>query len=172
MFGISPLGWVHTLGSLPALPIALLMLFRYGRIVPRSGLGKAYGAFMLLGVVTVYPLAHSSTSVGLATLTLVLLIVGFTVGRLGALGRACVYIETISLTLTVFLLLVPTVTEIFRRVPEGHPIAADLGAPILKAAHLTLLVGLVVVLVAQIRAMRHRPAAISPAGARGLSRPE
>src|SRR4051812_31859661 len=100
MFGISPLGWIHTLGSLPALPIALLMLFRYGGIQPRSGLGKAYGAFMLLGVITVYPLAHSSTSVGLATVTLVLLVVGFTVGWLPALGRAGVYIETISLTLT------------------------------------------------------------------------
>jgi len=125
---------------------------------------------MLLGVITVYPLAHSSTSVGLATVTLVLLVVGFTVGWLPALGRAGVYIETISLTLTVFLLLVPTVTEIFRRVPEGHPIAADLGAPILKAAHLTLLVGLVLVLVAQVRAIRRRPAVVSPAGVRELSR--
>ena len=57
MFGISPLGWLHTLGSLPALPLALVMLYRHGRIDPRSALGKAYGGFMVLGAVTVYPIA-------------------------------------------------------------------------------------------------------------------
>jgi hypothetical protein len=37
MFGISPLGWLHTLGSLPAIPLAIYMFARYGRIVPRTG---------------------------------------------------------------------------------------------------------------------------------------
>jgi hypothetical protein len=32
MFGISSLGWVHTIGSLPAIPLAIYMLARYGRI--------------------------------------------------------------------------------------------------------------------------------------------
>lgn len=156
MFGISPLGWVHALGSLPALPLALTLLFRHGRIDPRSGLGKAYGGFMVLGAATVFPLAHSSTSVGLATATLVLLALGFSVGRIAALGRAAAYIETIALSLTVFLLLVPTVTEVLRRVPEGHPIAPDLGSPILKSAHLALVVGLVIGLIAQLRALKRQ----------------
>ena len=30
MFGISPLGWIHTLGSLPAIPMAVYMFARYG----------------------------------------------------------------------------------------------------------------------------------------------
>src|SRR5436190_23605289 len=42
MFGISPLGWVHTLGSLPAVPVAIYMFARYGRIVPRSTAGAIY----------------------------------------------------------------------------------------------------------------------------------
>lgn len=39
MFGISTLGWVHTLGSLPAIPLAIYMFARQGRIVPRSSPG-------------------------------------------------------------------------------------------------------------------------------------
>jgi len=156
MSGISPLGWVHTLGSLPALPLALIMVFRSGRIEPRSPAGKAYLAFMLIGTITVYPLAHAQAGVMLATTTLGLLIVGFAVGHWRALGRAAVYIETIALSLTVFLLLLPTVTEILRRLPAGHPIAASLESPILRAVHLALLAGLVVGLVVQVRALRRR----------------
>jgi len=156
MFGISPLGWVHTLGSLPAIPLALAMVMRSGRIEPRSTAGKAYLVFMLIGALTVYPLAHAQAGVILATTTLVLLIVGFSIGHVRALGRAAVYLETIALSLTVFLLLVPTVTEILRRVPDGHPIAASLEAPILRAAHLALVAGLVVALVAQVRGLRRR----------------
>jgi hypothetical protein len=132
------------------------MLFRHGRIDPRSGLGKAYGGFMTLGAVTVFPLAHAGVSVGLATATLVLLAVGFSAGGIAALGRAGAYLETIALSLTVFLLLVPTVTEVLRRVPDGHPIVTDLGSPILKSAHLALVLGLVAGLVAQIRSLRRR----------------
>jgi hypothetical protein len=42
MFGISALGWVHTLGSLPAIPAAIYMFARHGRIVPRSRPGMLY----------------------------------------------------------------------------------------------------------------------------------
>ncbi len=47
MFGISPLGWVHTLGSLPAIPVAVYMFARHGRIVPRSKAGAVYFVYSL-----------------------------------------------------------------------------------------------------------------------------
>jgi hypothetical protein len=157
MFGISPLGWVHTLGSLPALPLALAMVVRYGRIEPRSWLGRAYLAVMVLGAVTVYPLAHARAGVILASVTLGLLLVGYAARAGRAPGRGALYVETIALSLTVFLLLLPTVTEVLRRVPDGHPIVTDLASPILRAAHLTLVVGLVVGLVVQVRRLRRTP---------------
>ncbi|WP_439863486.1 hypothetical protein [Pseudomonas antarctica] len=40
MLGISALGWLRTLGSLPAIPLAAYMFIRYGRIVPRSTPGR------------------------------------------------------------------------------------------------------------------------------------
>ncbi len=53
MFGISPLGWLHTLGSLPAIPVAVYMFARYGRIAPRSTAGAVYFVSMLIGAVSV-----------------------------------------------------------------------------------------------------------------------
>jgi hypothetical protein len=59
MFGISPLGWVHTLGSLPAIPLAIYMFARHGRIVPRSVPGALYFVSMLIGATTVFLVAVS-----------------------------------------------------------------------------------------------------------------
>lgn len=154
MFGISPLGWVHTLGSLPAIPLAIWMLARHGRIVPRSTAGAAYFISMLIGGLTVFLVAKQPASNVAAAVTLVLLVAGFTVGRLSGLGRAARYLETILLTVTVFLLLVPSVSETLRRVPEGNPIAAAPGSPILLGALGTLFAMLIVALVAQVIYLR------------------
>ena len=121
MFGISPLGWVHTLGSLPALPLALYMFARHGRIVPRSRAGTIYFVSMLIGAGTVFLVAHQTASYGIGVATLLLLLAGYGAGLTTRLGRAGIFIETISLTLTAFLLMVPTVSETLRRVPDGNP---------------------------------------------------
>jgi len=150
MFGISPLGWVHTLGSLPAIPAAVYMFARHGRIVPRSVAGAIYFVCMLIGAATVFLVAHQPVSYGIGVATLVFLLVGYGVGRLPQLGRAAKYLETILLTLTTFLLMVPTVTETLRRVPDGHPFVTDMKAPLLLGAQGSLLVLLIVGLSAQI----------------------
>ncbi|RJE85939.1 hypothetical protein [Paracoccus onubensis] len=154
MFGITPLGWLHTLGSLPAIPLAIYMLARHGRIVPQSNAGKLYFIFMLIGGLTVFLVAKQPVSNGIATVTLILLFAGYGVGRIAGLGRAARYFETILLTVTVFLLLVPSVSETLRRVPDGNPIAADPGSPILLGALGTLFVMLILGLVGQIIYLR------------------
>lgn len=75
MFGISPLGWVHTLGSLPAIPLALYMLMRYGRIVPRSTPGAIYLITMLIGSLTIFLVAKQPASNGIGIATIALLLV-------------------------------------------------------------------------------------------------
>lgn len=156
MFGISPLGWVHTLGSLPAIPLAVWMFAQHGRIVPRSPAGIAYLVSMVIGAASVFLIAHQPVSYGIAVATLVLLAIGYGVGRLPRPGGAKAYVETISLTLTAFLLMVPTVTETLRRVPDGHPLVTDLNSPLLLGAQATLLALLVVGLTAQIVVLRAR----------------
>jgi hypothetical protein len=156
MFGISPLGWVHTLSSLPAIPVAIYMLARYGRIVPRSRPGVVYFISLLIGAITVFPIAHQSASYGIGAATILLLLAGFGIGRISRFGRAGKYLETIILSLTVFLLMVPTVSETLRRVPNGRPIVTDLNSPILLGSQAILFVMLIVGLTAQIIHLRRQ----------------
>jgi hypothetical protein len=161
MFGISSLGWVHTLGSLPAIPAAAYMFARHGRIVPPSAAGAAYFVSMLIGAATVFLVAHQPISYGIGAATILLLLIGYGVGRLPSLGRLGRYVETICLSLTVFLLMVPTVSEILRRVPDGHPFVTDLKSPLLLGAQGSLAVLLVVGLTAQIVHLRRQGKATS-----------
>lgn len=154
MFGISPIGWVHTIGSLPAIPLALYMFARHGRIIPQSTPGIAYLVSMLIGAATVFLVAHQPVSYVIGMVTILLLIAGYGVGRISGLGRLGAYLETIFLSLTAFLLMLPTVTEVLRRVPDGHPFVTDLKSPLLLGAQASLLVVLIVGLTSQIIYLR------------------
>lgn len=158
MFGISALGWVHTLGSLPAIPLAGYMLARHGRIVPRSSPGLFYLIFMLIGAGSVFLIAKQPVSNVIAVITLLLLLAGYGVGRVTVLGRARVYLETILLSMTVFLLMLPTVSEVLRRVPDGHPIVTDMQAPLLLGAQGGLLIALIVGVTVQVLHLRRQGA--------------
>ncbi|WP_416423479.1 hypothetical protein RAM80_27150 [Pseudomonas sp. App30] len=154
MFGISPLGWLHTLGSLPAVPLAAYMFWRHGRIVPRSTPGRLYLVSMVIGACTVFLVAHQPVSNIIGAVTLVVLLAGYAAGRLPWLGRARVYLETILLSLTAFLLMLPTVSETLRRVPDGHPIVTDPHAPLLVGVQGGLLVLLIIGVSVQVLYLR------------------
>lgn len=149
MFGITPLGWLHTLGSLPAIPVAAYMLVRHGRIVPRSAAGRIYFVSMVIGAITVFLVANAPESAAVGVVTLLVLLAGYTVGRITVLGRVRWYLETFLLTLSVFLLMVPTVSETLRRVPDGHPIVTDPNSLLLKGVLASLAAMLVLGLAAQ-----------------------
>ena len=157
--GISPLGWLHTLGSLPAIPLAAYMLLRHGRIVPETKAGRAYFWFMLLGVLTVYPIAHQPVSSIVATVTLVVLLLGYGISRWPRAKRFGKYVETVSLSISVFLLMVPTVSESLRRLPVGDPLVTDLKDPLLLGAQGALFLALIVGIPFQLRAVYKRRAA-------------
>ena len=156
--GISPLGWLHTLGSLPAIPLAAYMLAKHGRIVPETRAGRAYFWFMLLGVLTVYPIAHQPISSIVATVTLVALLLGYGISRWPIAKRFGKYIETISLSISVFLLMVPTVSESLRRLPVGDPLVTDLKDPLLLSVQGALFLALIAGVPLQMRALYKRKA--------------
>lgn len=164
--GVSPLGWLHTLGSLPAIPLAGYMLARHGRIAPGTRAGRAYFWFMLLGVLTVYPIAHQPVSAIVATVTLGVLLLGYGISRWSTAPRPWKYVETIALSLSVFLLMVPTVSESLRRLPASDPFAKDLNDPLLLGAQGALLLALVVGVALQVRMLSRRNAVPNTAGNR------
>lgn len=156
MFGISPLGWLHTLGSLPAIPLAAYMFIRHGRIVPRSTPGKLYLASMLIGAFSVFLVAKQPVSNIIGVITLALLAAGYAAGHITWLGRARAYLETIFLSLTAFFLMVPTVSETLRRVPDGHPFVTDLQSPVLLGAQGSIALALVIGVTAQMIYLRKK----------------
>lgn len=156
MFGISALGWVHTLGSLPAIPLAAYMFIRHGRIVPRSTAGAFYLASMLIGAFSVFLVAKQPVSNVIGVITLALLAAGYGVGHMAWLGRTRMYLETIFLSLTAFFLMVPTVSETLRRVPDGHPFVTDLQSPVLIGAQGGIALVLVVGVAAQMFYLRKK----------------
>lgn len=156
MFGISPLGWLHTLGSLPAIPLALYMFVRYGRITPRNSAGTAYFISMLIGAITVFLVARQPVSYVIAIATILFLLVGYGIARLTSIGKAAIYIETICLSLTAFLLMVPTVSETLRRVPDGHPFVTDPKSPLLLGSLGGIFIILIVGVTAQIIYLRKK----------------
>lgn len=156
MFGISALGWVHTLGSLPAIPLAAYMFIRHGRIVPRSTAGRFYLASMLIGAFSVFLVAKQPVSNIVGVITLALLAAGYGVAHMAWLGRARIYLETIFLSLTAFFLMVPTVSETLRRVPDGHPFVTDLQSPVLIGAQGGIALVLVVGVAAQMFYLRKK----------------
>lgn len=158
MFGITPLGWLHTLGSLPAVPIAIYMFIRYGRIVPRSTLGRIYFASMMIGACTVFIVSNKPEAFVAAILTIAFVLIGYGIRLLPRLGRAVIYIETISLSVSAFLLLVPSVSETLRRVPDANPIVSDPKSPILLGALASLFVTLIIGVISQIVYLRKHPA--------------
>lgn len=151
--GISPIGWIHTLGSLPAIPLAGYMLGKHGRIAPETKAGRAYFLSMLVGILTVYPIAHQPVSSIVATLTLVMLLVGYGVSLWSKGNGPLKYLERISLSISVFLLMVPTVSESMRRLPVGHPLVTDLKDPRLLGAQGALFLALIVGIALQVRAL-------------------
>jgi hypothetical protein len=109
---------------------------------------------MLIGGLTVFLVAHQPISPVIGAATIVLLLAGYAVGFMAWLGRVGVYLETILLSLTAFLLMVPTVSETLRRVPDGHPIVTDPNSPLLKGALGLIALALVVGVAAQVLALR------------------
>lgn len=93
MFGISPLGWVHTLGSLPAIPLAIYMFVPHGRIVPRSVPGALYFVSMLIGGTTVFLVAREPISYGIGAATILLLVAGYACDEPREIARARVSIS-------------------------------------------------------------------------------
>lgn len=147
---LSALGWFHTLGSLPAVPIALYLLARHRRIPPATALGKAYLVFMFIGALSGVLVIKDPPGVVISILSIGTLVVGSTIGLIKPLRRQRWWIETTALSVSVFTLFLPSLTETLTRLPAGAPIAASPEAPLVVSLQLTLLVLLIAGLVYQL----------------------
>ena len=154
---LSALGWFHTLGSLPAVPLALYMLARHGRITPDAIAGKAWLVFMLIGAISGVLVIKDAPGVAISILSLGSLALGSTVQKADFLGGHRHWIQTVALSTAVFTLFLPSLTETLTRLPAGHPIAASPQAPLVVALQLGLVACLIVGVTLQLMFLKRAP---------------
>ena len=134
---ISVLGAIHTALSLIPVLAGVAAFIRYGRIDPGNGLGKIYVGGMFASVVTSFGLSstgHFNPGHALGILALIAVLAGMFAPRIGFLGRAGVYLQTLALSFSFFLLLVPGTNETLSRLPVDHPLASGIDSPVVQSA--------------------------------------
>ena len=145
---LSLLGIFHTLVGVLAVIVALVGFFREGKINPGSMTGRLYIGLTLIACLTTFGLmrtGHFSVGHILSTLILVLLGVGVFTSR---------YIQTVALSLTVLLSMIPTTVETLTRLPLDQPIAQGPDSPAVQMGILTCVVTFVVGVFFQIKKIR------------------
>ncbi len=135
MFGLTPLGAVHTAISLVALAAGIAALVRDSAILPRSGLGRTYVWATVLTCLTGFPIFQHGGfgpphALGIATL----LVLGLAAlaDRELLFGRLSQYVSTVAYSATVFFHLIPGATETFTRLPAGAPLFSGPDDPALQ----------------------------------------
>jgi len=143
MFGLTPLGIVHTLISLVAVGAALVAFARDGRITPRNTLGQVYlwtTVFTCLTGFGIFQHGGFGKPHVLGIVTLLVLALATIAGRSALFGRAGAYVEMVSFSATFLFHMIPALTETSTRLPLGAPLLPNADAPELKAATAVLLV--------------------------------
>jgi uncharacterized membrane protein len=157
MFGLSPLGIVHTAISLIAVATGLVALVRDARISPRNLLGRTYIIATVLTWLTGFGIfQHGGFGKPhvLGIVTLVVLAIAWVAGRSSMFGRASRYVETVGYSATFLFHLIPGVTETTTRLPLGALLPPNADAPALQMAAAALFVLFLIVATLQVRAMR------------------
>lgn len=152
MFGLSPLGLVHTLLSLVALGALPLAVVREGWLGSTRPIGRfSLGATALTALTALALFRHGGPGPGhaLAVLTLVAVVAAFVLGRRGARVG-----EAVAAGLTVLFHLIPGVTEVLVRVPSSQPFASSPEDPSLRPVYAVVLALTGVILALQVRAAR------------------
>lgn len=154
MFGLTPLGIVHTAISLVAVAAAIMAFFRYREIPAASSLGKLYIVTTILTCLTgfgIFQHGGFGKPHALGVLTLLVLVLAAVAGRTQLLGRASRHVEVVSYSATFFFHLIPAMTETTTRLPLDAPLLANAEAPELQAATGVLFVLIVIGAALQVR---------------------
>ena len=145
MFGLTPLGALHTAISLVALVAGVIAFVRYKEIAAQTTLGKTYVWATVLTCLTgfgIFQHGGFGKPHALGVITLLVLALAVFAARTTLFGRASRYVETISYTMTFFFHLIPGFTETGTRLPAGAPLFANPDDPALQRT-----IGVVFVLV-------------------------
>ena len=168
MFGLTPLGAIHTAISLVALVAGIIAFVRYKEIVGQSTLGKTYLWATVLTCLTGFGIFEHGCfgkPHALGVITLLVVALAALAARTTLFGRASRYVEVISCTMTFFFHLIPGITETFTRLPAGAPLFANPDDPALQRTIGVVFVLVLIGIALQVRRLRSA-GAVSPSLAR------
>lgn len=132
---LSILGIIHTAISILAIIAAIVALLRYGKLSPANMPGKLYIILTVLTCLTALPimkLGHPTAGHFLAIIILFLMPIGLYAKSIPLLKKQAAYVQTIAISTTLFLSMIPTTVETLTRVPISHPIASNPNDPIIQ----------------------------------------
>lgn len=165
MFGLTPLGLLHTAISLVALWAGYQSLLQRGAIDQRQRLGQVYLWSTVLTCLTgfgIFQRGGFNEAHMLGVLTLLVLGLALLPLRM----RWWPYAQTALWTLTLFFHMVPGLTETFTRVPRGAPLFTGPDDPQLQATVGVVFCAFAVVMLLQMLHRRRRARSRGPAGTR------
>ena len=134
VFGISLIGWIHTITGSLAIFIGIYILCKYKLIAFSLHSGKIYVLLTGISAATSllifnkggFNLAHL-----LGLFTLFALFIGFIFERKQIFGISR-YFQAFSYSATLLFSLIPGISEVFTRLPSGNPIAQSIFDPVLQ----------------------------------------
>ncbi len=159
MFGLTPLGVIHTAISLIAVAAGLIALIRDKEISPRNMLGKTYVIATVITCLTgfgIFQHGGFGKPHTLGIITLIVLAVAYVAGYTKLYGRLSPYIETVSYSATFLFHLIPGITETTTRLPLGAPLLPNADAPALQAATAVMGIAFLIGAALQVRRLRAR----------------
>ncbi len=149
---LSQLGIFHTVISIIALVFAGIALFSEGLIKPFGKLGKYYSVLTAIACISSFWLSKTgkfNPGHAIGILILLLLILAYYLGDKVLAKSKALYIQTFSMSTTVFLSLIPAVNETLSRLPVGQPLSSGPDSPIVQNVVKVLLVLLIAGLAGQ-----------------------
>jgi uncharacterized membrane protein len=159
MFGLTPLGTLHTAISLIAVLAGFIALFRYQEISPKHRVGQIYVVATIITCVTgfgIFQHGGFGKPHALGIITLVVLALAAVAGNSRLFGRASPYVETVGYSATFLFNVIPGITETSTRLPLGAPLLANAEAPELQVASAALFVMFLVGASLQVLRLRRR----------------
>lgn len=144
--GLSNLGIFHTVIGLAAIAGALTGFARYGRINLSMLSGRVYFYATIITSVSALGISKQggfNAGHAFSVFIIVLVAVSYFLHTRKATNIRARYLETLLLSFSFFLSLVPTVNETFTRVPVGHPLASSITDPLIGKTLLGLFIAFV-----------------------------
>ncbi len=140
---LSILGIFHTIISVIALVLGFYALSQKGRINPAYDTGRLYSIFTVVGCLTALPImktGHPGIAHILAIIILAMLPIAIYARTLRWFKRNADYVQTVLMSTTLFLSMIPAVVETLTRIPPDSPVASGPDDLIIKTILLILFI--------------------------------